>query len=247
MAARNPASAGSIKPLANKIAVSSIAEPPPSADTSNALTLPAQSSEMMSSGSSDFVVFAIVRRALLRTASGCCDGRCSVELAAEFGNIVGAPPGRKKSRAISDSIASILAAVSSASVRCKSLSASVLVVAGPCAPRAIVDDGLRLTGPGSGRADWLGRRGGREPAFTAVPASLDSFLKKENATTFYRYPICTRARRFFGCANSHTRFWHQQPPCHLAKGPETSNPFRRGRIAFNGATVDAVALDTVFE
>ena len=215
MAARSPASAGSIRPLANRIAVSSIAEPPPSAGTSNALTLPAQSSEMMSSGSSAYRPCRWWGAA--SAASGCCDGRCSVELAAEFGNIVGAPPGRKKSRAISDSIASILAAVSSASVRCKSLSATVLVVAGPCAPRAIVDDGLRLTGPGSGRAAGLAAVDWREPAFTAVAASFESFLKKEKATTFYRYPICTRARRFF-----------VRKPAHTILAPAAPLPSREG-------------------
>jgi hypothetical protein len=87
----------------------------------------------------------------------------------------------------------------------------------------------------------------REPAFTAAVASFESFLKKENATTVYRCPICTRANRLAGAQIPHTRFWHQQPTCQPAKAPETSNPFRLSSNVSTSSTVDAVALDTVFE
>jgi hypothetical protein len=89
--------------------------------------------------------------------------------------------------------------------------------------------------------DW------RAPAFTAGPASLGSFLKKENATTFYRCPILYSRSQILQAPTRTTRFWHPQPLRHLVKGPETSNPFRRGKVAFNGAAGDTVALDTVFE
>ena len=53
IAARRPASAGSIRPLANRIAVSSIAEPLPSLVSSMAFALPCQSSGPVSTASSD--------------------------------------------------------------------------------------------------------------------------------------------------------------------------------------------------
>jgi hypothetical protein len=125
--------------------------------------------------------------------TGCCDGRASVELAAEFGNSEERPLGRRKSRAISDSIASIFAAVSIASVRARSLSGAAAVGG---AARGAVGAGLRLTGPGSGRP--TAREAARPLLAPWSPLSLGSFLKKEKTTNPYPTRGCDgRTRRAF--------------------------------------------------
>ena len=120
-------------------------------------------------------------------------GSVSTELAAMLGR--GEPRGRRKSCDISDSIASILAAVAIASVRASSRSGmafSVVAKLGEAGVDVLFKD--RFTGPDSGRASERlscadGRAGGRaecddecEPRLDVFFVSFGSFLKNEKTT-----------------------------------------------------------------